>query len=425
MLMLMLRRAVLGHAMILALAASPLSSQAPPQVESQKSYTLAFFRLDERGHRRPGDTVTEITNEVKRLRSDGKEVLVVLFVHGWKHDASPTDTNLKSFRAVLKDMAEREHHSRRIVGIYVSWPAKGLFWTRRRIADKVVRSNELTKLLEHLNRTVKPRGAREPLSRLILVGHSFGARVLFESVAQTVTSAVIREGAAREGEEECVGNQVCHPVTGFGDLIVLINPAFEASIYEVFDQYSRGEPIWRGTETLTEIGSHGDPRDAELWDELQLPLILVVGAENDSATARLWPMSSLWLGHPTDRTTLTNYHEYVTHRLECVDSVGLRCACTPPVGSPVSNDMTGDQIRSVLDRTKASSPFGCARLVPLSARGNSPFIVARADTRLIDGHSGIWGREFTAFLEAYVAAFDISRMEQATRPTRRPLPFLP
>lgn len=371
-------------------------TSAPPQIDATGSYIFSYFRLDEIGRPLYGDEVTSITAAV-RDHPTTVGPLVVVFVHGWKHDTSSHDSDMQSFRKLLDELAASQatHSSiwrRRVVGVFVDWPANDAsslgplqnltFWQVRDRADRVGRAGEVSKLLNHLNAVVP-----ENHGLLLVIGHSFGARLVFESVQQTMASNVISEGKAVPGDQ-CTGNRVCHQVRGFGDLVVLLNPAFEAAQYTAFHQFSGGN--W----ATTIPSDRSVYQDVEAWPTVQPPLLLVIGAKNDEATTKAWPMAHFG-DDPAMTTTLTNYMPYITHEIRCLNSpvVGVP-ALTP---GPSATDVSG-----ILDRTLPFSPGGCGMLIPVGALSNSPFIVARADREILDGHNGIWSPALRTFIVGYM-----------------------
>src|SRR5262249_44557263 len=80
-------------------------ASAPPQIDSSGAYTFAYFRLDELGRRMYCDEVTNITATIRDHRT-AVGPLVVVYVHGWKHDASPDDGDVRSFRELLRELAD-------------------------------------------------------------------------------------------------------------------------------------------------------------------------------------------------------------------------------------------------------------------------------------------------------------------------------
>lgn len=101
-------------------------------LERTASYDLMFVEFNDQGLQYPseryGDAAAyQITNAMSRLRelaSAHRGLSVVVFVHGWKHNASASDTNLSDFRKLLDSAAlveEATDSGYRVVGLYVSW----------------------------------------------------------------------------------------------------------------------------------------------------------------------------------------------------------------------------------------------------------------------------------------------------------------
>ena len=56
--------------------------------------------------------------------SNGGYTCVVVFVHGWKHNAGVDDDNVRWFRAMLHHLGTIEAQAtctRRVIGLYVGW----------------------------------------------------------------------------------------------------------------------------------------------------------------------------------------------------------------------------------------------------------------------------------------------------------------
>ena len=80
---------------------------------------------------------------------------IVVYVHGWKHNAADTDDNLRTFRLLLADAALDEQAKQkefglpahRVVGVYVAWRGRSValpepfisftFWDRKSTAQHV------------------------------------------------------------------------------------------------------------------------------------------------------------------------------------------------------------------------------------------------------------------------------------------------
>src|SRR5271169_1391747 len=128
-------------------------------IEVSTNYTVGYVEFDDQGWlygtnrfktRMQIDTVTNQFSE--ELKTNG--LLIVTFVHGWKHNASGADSNVVMFHKVLNELGgmerwlskKQDRPSRRIVGVYVGWrglsatlePFEELsFWDRKSTAEQV------------------------------------------------------------------------------------------------------------------------------------------------------------------------------------------------------------------------------------------------------------------------------------------------
>ena len=196
-------------------------------VEKHEEYLLGFVEFDDLGWAWNREQGRVLFREIRKVERD---VLMVLFAHGWKHNADSCDTNVTCFREALRGLHAAEtalygENARQIVGVYVGWrgdSAKGSvpkqlsFFDRKATAHKVG-SGSLTELIVRLKEERTMRGGN---SRLVIVGHSFGGAAIFSATSQLImdrlATADERGGAVR----------------GLGDLVVLVNPAFEAARYQ-------------------------------------------------------------------------------------------------------------------------------------------------------------------------------------------------
>src|SRR5207237_1072565 len=118
---------------------------------------------------------------------------------------------------------------KKILGIYIGWRGLSLrgalsyatFYTRKSTAFRVA-VGSVREILALVRRHQKDRNdalseveiTRGVGTRLVLAGHSFGGLILFSAVDEYLIESVARP------------KKVARP---FGDLIILVNPAFEAT----------------------------------------------------------------------------------------------------------------------------------------------------------------------------------------------------
>ena len=136
-------------------------------LEVTTNYVLGLVEFDDQGWMwdpKQMDAVLQRFSEEDHTNG----LLMVVFVHGWKHNASFEDDNVIMFRTVLAELAAMERQlsegrtkPRRVAGVYVGW--RGLsnkawllrqltFWDRKNAAQEVGRGGvtELYSRLEDL-----------------------------------------------------------------------------------------------------------------------------------------------------------------------------------------------------------------------------------------------------------------------------------
>lgn len=208
------------------------------------------------------------------LKSRGEKALnIVLYIHGWKHSAACNDENVASFQdKALRILAEETGD--RTVGIYVGWRGAVLdlphtlqnitFYDRKGAADHVARGSirELISRLRFICRAAD-KDLSTPASRkvrLILVGHSFGGLILYNSIAELLFDSVISED---------------HPLVA--DFVLLLNPAFEAS---------RFEPLFQAAKDPVSVS--GDKPVP--FSKMTRPILISMTSEADLATGIAFPL---------------------------------------------------------------------------------------------------------------------------------------
>lgn len=195
-------------------------------------FELAIVEFDDQGRCYDRGQLDAVAERLDVLMEQEKDVILAVFVHGWKHDARSDDENLSAFRVLLKETVQHEQattspgtKARPVLGIFVGW--RGLsefgigdaivdatFWGRQAAGQRVATGSarELFGRLRHYrNHRLKRAGA--PL--LVIAGHSFGGMIVYSALAQSLIEAA--SARARE------------MVPGFADLVLLVNPAIEGS----------------------------------------------------------------------------------------------------------------------------------------------------------------------------------------------------
>jgi hypothetical protein len=414
-----------------------------PEVSEAGAVTLRFLEVDDEGwfwDRRQADAIIDgIHASVKT-----KDTMVVTFVHGWHHCARCCDENVEGFRQTLVDLSKTLEDRFNIIGIFVGWRGQSLpmpaslatFWGRKGAAERIG-ENDIREFFSRLQRTfasyrpdvIGERQSDVPAQPahflgLATIGHSFGAQIVLRSVASSVENQLM---LLNQNPAYLRGARAADPkgtlpvsVSGFGDLVILINPAVEAS------QYHRLHLLSRGLNYLP----------------LQTPLVLTVSSEDDYARHRLFKfgrmLGEFFTGKPrkadpvqraVERQALGVYEGHITHELRPVDanvslaaevitsrdaSCGNKEPCSSkwldwarPPQTHVPDSLTAQDPSTSTFDFSGSVVFNDVQLRPIQSVANGtsgfqPLIVARASNKIIESHSGIFSRPFIRFIVPYV-----------------------
>lgn len=179
-------------------------------------YLLCFVEFDDQGQlfdRRQMQAAIDQLNQVAAK----EDLLMVVFVHGWKHSAGSGDDNVATFRSVLQQLANAEgglsrmsgKTTRQIAGVYVGWRGSSMtlpllkeltFWERKNAAH-TVGHNGVTEVLSRLEAIMSDRDSVQPdgsRTWFVIVGHSFGGAVVNAVLGQILQREFVRTlGAAK------------------------------------------------------------------------------------------------------------------------------------------------------------------------------------------------------------------------------------
>jgi hypothetical protein len=109
-------------------------------------YELAIVEFDDQGRCYDRGQMDGVAKRLDALAPDpeqlGKDVILVVFVHGWQHDARSDDENLSAFRVLLSETVEYERERasagvapRPVLGVFVGWRGLSAFGLGDVIAD--------------------------------------------------------------------------------------------------------------------------------------------------------------------------------------------------------------------------------------------------------------------------------------------------
>jgi pimeloyl-ACP methyl ester carboxylesterase len=257
-------------------------------------YHLAFIEFDERGEffdRRQLDsalaTISKARDRAATLTRtqppDSAPVrpTVVLFVHGWKHNASDKSANVWGFRQLLAGFSLQTKAP--VVGIYVGWRGLTLtppilkeltFFDRHQKSQALPNAHLVESLTSIMSAAKVVRAQGEPTATMVLFGHSFGGAVLESALTQTFAGLVANAADVRK-------------ITWPADLIVYVNQAQEADrSYQLIEaMHTKGSP----RDTVSSCRSPTSTTDPDV------PVMVSISSTGDYATGAAFPVGKAFL----------------------------------------------------------------------------------------------------------------------------------
>ncbi len=278
------------------------------------------------------NTLSEL---LKKADAEFGGINLVVFTHGWHGNATADNDYSIEFRAILQKIGQQEAKSfasrkrlnfvhggskvevkpRRTVGVEIAWrgdsfesPALPFYppsrnalniWDRKNAAETVAKGavHELLAFLHEFYTAnscqdgtpdAPPQGAQKYAQcdhvHMLTLGHSFGALINFNTLISRVENGLSSGCGAR--------------VHVFGDLTILLNPAFEGARYapafrtamhhpQTFGPYPGGSETSAGCVAApATVGQDPGTQD----EDVQLPVLITLQSQGDSATGTFFPI---------------------------------------------------------------------------------------------------------------------------------------
>lgn len=374
-------------------------------IEQHDRFDLTYVEFSERGNVFDRPRLNRVLEHINALAQGPRGVTAVVFVHGWKHNASDDDKNVKSFRRVLHAVTEDQQFrkqlfgTRRLVGVYAGWRGRSInlslveqltYWDRKAVAQEVGKGGvtEMLLRLRHATLGSKTHGALRPNNTqgnsFLVVGHSFGGAIVLSALNEVLLQQLITAQPWKAPAADCPGNPdaPCVKAEPFAHGVVLLNPAIEAN----------------QTLQLREMATR------YRYPDDQIKMMHVISTDGDTATSIAFPAGQ-WLGvnlssrqtdlnrtyggkpvtlreEELDTTTVGNFIPFRTARLEADDDAG---------------SWTFEQCRKgncgLSDEQKNT-------LIPTAE--NNPLVFISTDERFMKDHNDVFNCNVAAYLAAIV-----------------------
>lgn len=364
--------------------------------ERHPNYEIGFVEYSERGNDFAPARTQRLIDQLKRYSARG-DIAMVVFIHGWKHNAGRDDGNVASFNKALANLASSGVlGKRRLVGLYVGWRGKSMhglysenltYWDRKAVAEEVGRGG-VAELLAQLERI-----DRKDRNYLVIVGHSFGGAITLGALHDPLLERLL---ALQDGQR----------IRAFGDAVIMLNPAIEANQGLLLKENS------------LKVGALGTQPP---------PLLYVISSHGDSATHFAFPLGQ-WVGvnltwsqvdldrtyngaryrlreEDLDTTALGNYSLYRTALLidrECPLPDGSdNCAPRPPEPRVIDDTDIGKwRFRSFCSADGGNADPALPRMPCYS---NEPVNFIYTSQSFIADHNDIFNDQVIAFMATAVS----------------------
>ncbi|MDD1611560.1 MAG: esterase [Methylococcaceae bacterium] len=381
--------------------ACELNSQHLYNTGKDDEYTLGFVEIDDQGQIRDRKQMQALLDTLYKTAAE-ESILLTVLVHGWHHNARPGDPNIESFKDNLAKLSAIESRrskelgrpARKIAGVYVGWRGESIdvppfnyltFWDRKSTAQEIGYLG-VSELLVKLEEIANVRNSLLPpiKSRLVVFGHSFGGAVVYSATSQILASRFV---------DSMEGKGFTGTAKGFGDLVVLLNPAFEALRYAPFYDLAQAR--------------------CSYFPE-QVPRLAILTSEADGATGTLFPLgrviSTVFETHhdierndckrtlkldegEADRNTVGHYPPLITHTLTPLDKEkNLRVASYGNMKNIWSTQTPG-----------GSTQYGSTVLTHLNKTNpQNPYLNIRVEEEIIADHNDVFNEKVMEFIRLLI-----------------------
>ena len=379
---------------------------------TDKEFHLGFIEYDDQGQLRDRDQLKKVLDTYSTFTATD-DVIITAFVHGWQHSAAPGDSNVESFKQLLAGISHNEtiasqqdkRKKRKILGAYIGWRGDAsvlpilkytTFWSRKYTALQVGELGVTEALLKlakitNVRSRIDISKSKPPLSRMIVIGHSFGGQVVYTALQQVMVDRIIDSRGDRMFQKD---------YKVFGNLVVLLNPAFEAlRVATLYDMLQEGCIRY--------------PKDMP-------PTLVMLTSEGDGTTRYIFP----YVG----RNTILFESHQVLHRQICtkdgVDKITIDEAEADRTAIGHFEPYQTHKLTPLQDKTVRKSDFSFRGLkkawtdqtfggqldfeeVKLTHLGRThpinPLLNIYVDGSLIKNHNDIWREEVMGFLRDIIA----------------------
>jgi len=388
--------------------------------EHFESFDVGIIEFDEHG-RLWSESQRDLVLANVRQHAMQTGATVIVYVHGWHHSARWNDTNLVSFRRVLRYMASQPTGVQcrpdptkrsRVIGVFLGWrgesvpvPVANLFtiWSRKRIAQTIGgpatnyeewkarrnhRESQFGEVLGALDKIHDEanQGAQEAnrtFTSLVISGHSLGGAMILSAMQRIVFGTTLDRATVIAPAN----------LNRLGDAVILLNPAVEARRYKAFRAELAG--------------------NMSQFSGAQKPILLTMSSTGDwpnriaLRVARFFPTlftPGRWREWHDSTTALGFSKPDLSHSVVAPDNV-LAIQIENAKISLFPDGIPPDVLMPEAINLAASRKFGVINLFnEKKINEYAPFMVASSNKNVIRDHNDIFSPGVISFVAPYVSA---------------------
>lgn len=344
-------------------------------------YELAFIEFSERGNLFDNEARNIILSKIENDATKEEGVLVVVYAHGWNHNARFQDDNVESFRKALAKIAQIDElrRGRKVYGIYLGWRGRLLpwyfnhiltYWDRKSVAKEVGKGG-VSDILLRLDMIDKLNSK----NTLLITGHSFGAALVSSAVNEILLHRMIEKKYNKSKS-----------LVAFGDGVVLINPAVEVNQFLQLYELSL---------------------DPEVKDDIEKRrLLTIIASKEDFAAKYLFPVGQFFNTLFTSQKKIKrNYfpENFVSESDLDLTTIGQYKPFHTGNIIGDNNDSLAGHILSFEDCCK--EPNSCSLSIGKNGficDGYMPISFTYTSEEFIENHNDIFNNKLVAFLASQV-----------------------
>jgi len=241
-------------------------------------YKMAFIEFGDQGSALDESQRTAAVGLIRKA----ERPLLFVYIHGWQNDATSGDAcKFEHFLDTLSRFPELREHKIDLIGVYIAWRGKDLtvpglslltFWSRKSAGGEVAAEDGCLAAISEL--ALAARAPDKKLHHCVLMGHSFGGLVLGNTISHSILDA---SGNGQRNSSPW-------------DMAVAFNSADDSistrQLMSELDNLYQYDPARR-----VYVSRPGSVAKVAPIDENR-PLLIMLQAENDSATGGFFPIGT-------------------------------------------------------------------------------------------------------------------------------------